>query len=110
MTYRVILQPRAQVEVEEAFRWIAEESPARAEKWFDGLQAAIETLSEFPTRCALAPESDAFSEDLRQLLYGKRSGVYRILFVIRDDTVRVLTVRHGARARLTAQDLQDLGE
>lgn len=36
----------------------------------------------FPERCAFAQENAFFPEDIRQLLYGKRSGVYRILFTI----------------------------
>jgi mRNA-degrading endonuclease RelE of RelBE toxin-antitoxin system len=34
------------------------------------------------------------------LLFGKRRGVYRVLFTIRRDTVHVLTVRHSAQRSL----------
>jgi plasmid stabilization system protein ParE len=57
----------------------------------------IATLANFPERCGLAPESEHFDEEIRQLPYGKRPNVYRILFVIRGDTVHVLHVRHGSR-------------
>jgi plasmid stabilization system protein ParE len=35
---------------------------------------------------------------VRQLFYGRRRNRYRILFTVKEDTVQVLRVRHGARA------------
>ena len=37
---------------------------------------------------------------MRQLLYGKRPHLYRILFTIDGDVVYVLRIRHGRRQRL----------
>jgi len=98
--YRVIIQPPASAEMEAAFQWIAERAPASAVKWFNGLEAAIQTLENFPARCPLAEESKAFNVEIRQLLYGKRVGAYRILFTIRQDAVHILHIRHGRRQRL----------
>ncbi len=41
------------------------------------------------------------------LLHGKRQGVYRILFIIRRDTVYVLTVRHSAQRSLADEMAED---
>jgi hypothetical protein len=41
------------------------------------------------------------------LFYGKRRGVYRILFAIRGDVVHVLTVRHSAQRGLTGNQAWD---
>jgi hypothetical protein len=49
----------------------------------------------------LAPENVHFTQDIRQLLYGPRNDVYRILFTILGDTVQVLHVRHSAQQHLT---------
>lgn len=54
----------------------------------------------------LAIESGEFTEEIRQLLYGKRSGRYRVLFVVRQNVVRVLHVRHGARQPLSAAQIE----
>lgn len=97
MKYRVVVQPTAQAEIEAACRWRAERSAQGAAKWFNGLQAAILSLDSNPERCSLAPESEFFKHEIHQLLYGKRSGIYRILFTIEQNTVMVLHVRHGAR-------------
>lgn len=95
--FRVIIQPSASAEMEEAFLWIAEHNPEAAVKWFNGLQDAVHGLETFPERCPLAPENDAFQEEIRQLIYGRRTGRYRIFFTIRSDAVHILHVRHGAR-------------
>ena len=100
MTYRVIIEAPAQADMEETYRWIAQESLERAVRWYNGLVDAITSLATLPERCPFAPENAFFSEEIRQLLYGKRGGVYRILFTVVHDTVHVLHVRHGARRSL----------
>ena len=99
MKFRIKLQPRAQAEIAEAYAWYLESSPAAARKWLDGLHEKILSLKENPGRYPLAPENDAFEEEIRQLLYGKRSGVYRVLYTVRADEreVSVLHIRHAAR-------------
>ncbi len=96
----VVIQPPAAAEIEAAYVWIAESNPAAAATWLFGLRAAIQGLSKLPERCPLAPENSAFKEEIRELIYGKRSGRYRIFFTIRATTVHVLHVRHGARDQL----------
>ncbi len=100
MTYRVTVQRAAELDMLEACRWISRDSPAAASKWLGKIWKAIQTLESSPERCALARESEVFRQPIRQLLVGKRRGVYRVLFQIRDDEVLVLHVRHGARQQL----------
>ena len=99
MTYRVHVTATAKAEADAAYGWLAERM-SRAADWFNGLVDAVESLAEMPARCGLARENRHFDEDVRQLLYGKRPHVYRILFVIRGDVVYVLHVRHAARKAL----------
>ena len=105
MKYRVVIQPPAIQDLEGAYRWIARDAPGRAATWLDGALRVIETLDSFPARCPLAPEDDAFEQEIRQLLYGD----YRILFTIDRDTVRVLHVRHGARRPLDTGEAPEGG-
>jgi plasmid stabilization system protein ParE len=102
MTYRVTLQPRAERDIREAARFLLEESrsPAKALRWVRGVRAKIDTLQSSPERCPVDPDSDAYGREVRVLLFGKRRGVYRVLFVIEGDAVQVLTVRHAARRSL----------
>src|SRR4051794_17613900 len=103
MTYRVIIQPPAEQDIRRAARWIEQRSRSisKALRWTRGIRAKVETLKTQPLRCPIAPDSEAYGEEVRQLLYGKRSSVYRILFTVRGDTIHILAVRHAAQAYLT---------
>jgi plasmid stabilization system protein ParE len=102
MTYQVIIQPRAEREIREAALWIREQAktPTPALRWARSIRSKIATLKESPHRCPVDPDSAAHGEEVRVLLFGRRPGVYRILFAIRGDVVHVLTVRHSARRGL----------
>jgi plasmid stabilization system protein ParE len=101
MKYKVIIEKPAEQDIDEAFLWQCGLLPlARAEKWFAGLLKAIRSLSRFPRRHALAPENEAFDEEIRQLLYGRGHSQYRILFTIRAGEVHILHIRHTARRPL----------
>jgi plasmid stabilization system protein ParE len=107
MEYRFEFAPLAMAEADAAHDWIARDSLARAARWYRGLFTRIESLSTHPRRSALAPESEAFGEEVRQLLYGKRRGVYRILFAIRGDVITIFSIRHSARQRLSPDEIRD---
>ncbi len=57
-----------------------------------------------PKRCPLARENKYFSQEIRQLLYGRGRNLYRILFTIVDgqdiSTVRILHIRHSSQQTL----------
>ncbi len=101
MSFKVRITAQAETELNEAYEWIANESPDKAVIWFNGLVEASESLSAHPERCPRAPEGTDLDQEVRQLLYGK----YRILFILRDDTVYVLHFRHGAREYLRADEV-----
>lgn len=96
MSFTVFIEPPAYVEIEEAYLFIRQDSPGNADRWFNGLRKAIDSLEQMPRRCPLAPENSAFEEEIRHLIHGS----YRILFTIDEQEVHVLHVRHGARQHL----------
>ena len=97
MKYVVRYSAPAEAEAEEAYLWICKQSPLYSAKWLAGLLEAIASLDSNPESYPLAPEADTFHRPIRQRLYGKRRGIYRILFEIEGDVVKVLHIRHGAR-------------
>jgi plasmid stabilization system protein ParE len=99
-TYRVIIQPNAEAELDAAYRYRYTRAPQAAARWFAGIVEAINSLEQFPARCPLAPENGHFAEEIRQLLYGARRDVFHILFTIQGDTMHVLHIRHGAQQYL----------
>ena len=105
MAHAIHITAQALREIDGALEWLAERSHGAAVRWYDQLQEAIRSLENNPERCGLAPENEWYPGELRQLLHGKRRGVYRILFEVRDDTVYILRVRHSAQALLEPEDL-----
>lgn len=106
MVYRVKITRAAINDADEAYTWIAKESVDRAANWLDGLFDAVSGLAVFPERCQAAAETADMPIEVRQLLYGKRMNVYRILFSIDEGsrTVTVLRIRHSARLSLGVSD------
>jgi len=97
LTYRVEITFRATRDLDRLYRTIDAARTHAASTWFNGLEAAILSLSEHPARRGTVPED----RTLRQLLYGTNRYVYRVIFRI-DETKRLVTVlhvRHGFRQK-----------
>jgi plasmid stabilization system protein ParE len=103
MAFSVELSFRARSDLDEIAAYIAADSPTRSAKWRARLHQKLQSLKTMPRACGIAPEDEIARYEIRQLLFGK----YRVLFSIRDTTVYVLTVRHGARRFLTTDELDD---
>jgi plasmid stabilization system protein ParE len=105
--YRLIVQPSALRDLEDAYLWIKERSPEAAARWFNGFVEALTSLETSPQRCGFAPENDAVEPEIRQFLYGRRGGIYRALFTIAGNEVRILHIRHAARRTMEIDELVD---
>ena len=95
--YRVIILPAAERDIGEAYEWIADANIDAAIKWYNQLLAVIFSLDIFPERAPLAPESESFNRQIREIFHGRRQHKYRILFTVSENEVHILHVRHGAR-------------
>jgi len=110
MAYRVDLTPRAVTDIEEAFNYVDQAAPTCSKRWLLGLMDTVNSLKDLPARAPVAPESRDFGKEIRQALYGKRTGAYHIIFrIYKEDTnegvVRVISVRHGTQDPLQQEDL-----
>ncbi|MGA2020007.1 MAG: type II toxin-antitoxin system RelE/ParE family toxin [Candidatus Sulfotelmatobacter sp.] len=98
MAFRVKTTAQAESDASAILDWLLSQHAGEAGiRWFLALDEAIASLSTFPERCSLAPETARFPFEVRQLLYGRKPNVYRILFTIEGDAVNVLHIRHGRR-------------
>jgi plasmid stabilization system protein ParE len=77
-----------------------------AAAWYDGIIKDLESLEQNPLRCAVAPESELFEFELREMLYGSGKRLtHRALFRIDGNSIEVLTIRHHAQRPLEPGDL-----
>jgi plasmid stabilization system protein ParE len=102
MKYPIEISSVAEAEADTAFLRLSQQtSLAKASQWYSGLLQVIESLSQMPRRCSLARENKYFSQEIRQLLYGRGRNSYRVLFTILEEqkvpTVRILHIRHASQ-------------
>lgn len=96
MTYRVVVTENAKANLRSYYSHAASRAPLTAERWLDRFETALATLASNPQRCTLAPENDVVAVEIRQLFFGKPPSIYRALFTIAGDEVRILHIRRGA--------------
>ena len=104
MAYLVRIAARAERDLASLYEQINAADSATAQRWYAGLKGAILSLGERPNRCPVTPEN----KKLRHLLYGRKPHVYRVVYHVneRRKQVDVLHIRHGARRKLRASDLE----
>ncbi|MES1213119.1 MAG: type II toxin-antitoxin system RelE/ParE family toxin [Singulisphaera sp.] len=100
--FLVFIEPEAEANIGATYNWIAERSPAGAERWYRAFGRAIERLRADPERFPVAAESHRFDVVIRNLTFRMHSRrTYRILFTIAQDRVHILYVRGPGRDWLT---------
>jgi plasmid stabilization system protein ParE len=108
MKFDVQLTSRAIAQLTAAADWWARHrSVDQADRWLEGFETAIHSLSENPQRHPLARENNFFTLPyaVHQLNYGLSSKpTHRALFEIRATTVYVVSIRHLAQRDLSVED------
>lgn len=116
MAFRVEVEPQALRDLDSIAEHIRKQSSLEtAQRWFNGILRTIWSLEEMPGRCQVAPESADVGQEVRLLLHGQKNRAYKIYFAIQCETpttgiVRVFHVRHWARERLSASELEEFVE
>lgn len=106
MSFKVILQPKAQRDVDHILAWLCERSPSGAAAWNRRWREVLERLQESADGCGLAPEDEDHGETIRNVIFKTRRGLpYRALFVIRDDRVHVIHVRGPGQDLVKPDDI-----
>jgi toxin ParE1/3/4 len=101
MAFRVEYTSEAEADLNGILDWlISRRGNSRAALVREGLDEAISSLAQFPGRCAPAPEDRSFPSEVRQMFYGRRPHLFRIIFTIDAGRVAILHVWHGRRARI----------
>lgn len=108
MTYRVLVLRRAEADLRHIASWIQQRSPAGAQAWLDAFQKMVEKLARRPESFGAAEEDEEVKASLRQAFFRTRRGrLYRAVFTIVEDEVRILRVRGPGQAPITPPDIVD---
>ncbi len=107
MSLQVKFSQRAKRDIHEILAWIKSRSSKAATTWLAALEKSISHLSEFAPSSATAPEADDLGIDLKQWMFKTRRGnSYRLLFIIRVETVHILAVRGMGQDLLHDVDIE----
>jgi plasmid stabilization system protein ParE len=100
--YRVIIEESAQADVEDSYAWgLRVWGKRQAQQWARALgEATLKQLATVPTAFPLAPESEEFREEIRQMVVGR----YRVLFTLHGKTVHVLHIRGAYIGSMRSQE------
>ena len=112
MEFRVALADSAKTDADAIYNWVVERAPPRGPAWFEELLESLASLRRHPYRCPRAREARKARREIRCLLFGKRSDVYRILFEVDQAarTVWTLHIRLGAKKDMNAREIARPGE
>ena len=92
MTERALIwSARARRELGEIGEYIARDKPEAANRWVETLMAAAEQAAALPGMGRIVPEYAR--DELREVI--KRG--YRIVYLVTDEEVEIVTVREGRR-------------
>ena len=106
MTFEVVFTDEASFQVLQIQDWIAERSIIGAQSWLAAFRLAVDKLKQRGSGFGFAPESPRFPEPLYQILFRTRRGLtYRALFVVRNSTVHVVSVRGFGRDLVGPDDV-----
>ncbi len=106
MTYRLVIVEPAEVDVDGIYAYILARSPQGAASWYRAFVACTRRIVLQPLACSIAPENPEFGFELRQALFKTRYGsIYRCVFTVVRDEVRILRVRGPGQAPLKAADI-----
>jgi len=104
VAYLVKLTARSERDLAWLYDEIDAADSGAALEWYRGLKRAILSLEQLPYRQPVTPENDK----LRHLLYGNKRHIYRVIYRVleKQKEIEVLHIRHGARQRLKASDVE----
>ena len=106
MTFRVRTLRRANADILTITGYIHERSKPGAAAWVNALERAKNRLAENGGACGEADENDRFDIDVQQSLFKTRHGrVYRLIFTIVEDEVRILRIRGSGQAPVEPEDV-----
>ena len=107
MKHVVEITHRAENDASSVLQWLRERSPRGAAHWLGRYHHALKLLRANANGFGKAPESVDCGEDLREITFRTRYGnTYRLVFLVRSDTVHVLRVRSTGQPLLTPDEIE----
>ena len=105
--FTVVIHQDAVDDLRTAYRFVRKNAPKTVAKWYERLEKHVKTLERNPERCPIARESKRVFIEVRELHFGRRPNVFRILFTIDNSAVRVLKIVRAQRRSPSWRNIED---
>lgn len=106
MNFRVVALRRADSDVTHYVQRISERSVRGAVAWLDAYENLIGRLETDAASYGAANEDEYFDIELKQATFKTRHGlIYRAVYTIKDDEVRILRVRGPGQKPLEPDEI-----
>ena len=96
-THKVIIHRHAMADLEQSYRFVWKSGGDQASAWYERFVEQLKSLDRTPERCPIARESKRVFLDVRELHFGRRPNVFRVLFTIDGEMVRILRIVRAQR-------------
>lgn len=95
MSYRIFVTEAAKQDVRANHRWWSQNrSREQADRWLEGIDAAVQSLKQMPLRFGKAPEEGLLGIEVHQMPFGIGSKpTHRVIYVVADQEVVIYRVR-----------------
>ncbi|HQU45686.1 MAG TPA: type II toxin-antitoxin system RelE/ParE family toxin [Pirellulales bacterium] len=110
MKYQVVLHRLARDDLDRAYLHVARYAPRTAARWIDRFEDSLQRLERHPQRCGAARENRKTAMDLREFHFGKRPYVFRVIFNIDDQFVRILRILRAQRRPLSSAEIEEASD
>lgn len=106
MTLKLRILRRAARDAQQIFDYIKERSPQGAVAWWTAFNESANSAAERPLGYGLLQKDHLVSYQLQQALFKTRNGrVYRFMFTVVEDELRILRVRGPGQPGLETDEL-----
>lgn len=96
-THKVIIHRHAMADLEQYYRFVWKNGGDQASAWYERFVEQLKSIDRTPERCPIARESKRVFLEVRELHFGRRPNVFRVLFTIDGNTVRILRIVRAQR-------------
>ncbi len=106
LRFHVKILSRARADVAAIYSWLNQRTSVGANRWYQAFIDSANSLEYQPNRHALAPEAAVVAKPIRQCFFKTPAGrLYRILFLMVGDEVRILRVRGPGQSQVQSEDI-----
>jgi addiction module RelE/StbE family toxin len=88
---KIVWTEKAEKQLDQIFQYIASDSTLYAHRTVGQIIEQVENISPHPRKGRKVPEYE--KDDIREVFHHP----YRIIYLLKDNTIEILSVIHGAR-------------